>query len=89
MLSLSQLMKFIYLFQVPHTVAEKVAGLKQKHSVNGLTKSPDRKVIGENLGRRFTEQLIVECRDNNILFVPLIPNTTNLRSPYTLQYSGH
>jgi len=38
-------------------------------------------IIGDNLGCHFSERVIVGCRENNISFVSLIPNSTHLSQP--------
>ena len=35
-------------------------------------------IIGDNLGCHFSEEVIVACRENNIAFVSLIPNSTHM-----------
>jgi len=38
-------------------------------------------IIGDNLGCHFSENVLKSCRDNDVAFVPLIPNSTHLTQP--------
>lgn len=38
-------------------------------------------IIGDNLGCHFCEAVLLGCRQNNIAFIPLIPNSTHISQP--------
>lgn len=45
-------------------------------------------LIGDNLSSHFTDDVLTACRDNNVLFICIPPNSTHLSQPLDVAFYG-